>query len=713
MKVTKAYGALAPRIPFWTFATEICGISQTDSKVQLTTAQRAIWKSYDRQAGLDGDENEAYRELTGLEPWKVGEKAPPFMQLVLSRGAGKSLLLATVAVYEAVTNSYIAAPGETVAVVALAPRLKQSKDLFRYAQAHLDRPGLKPFVLRSVQGEISLINGRFLRTQAVDKAGGAARGPTYICALFDESAFLSCDGVVIDAEQWQAILAGARGVGDFHGIMSSTPNGKSGFFWETYDSNSGKDCESWQTFLGPQPLVRPDMDGALLREYKRLDEEAFEREFMCSFDAAGTERFFNPLHIKACIRDNVQSIPPNGPSAQYVAAVDPTGGSHDWMTLSVVERIDDGTVRQCLVRGWDPTINGAPTMSDIAREIVGLVAPYGINTVYGDVFGGAWVSEAFASVGIEYITRGFNGSQKVQRASLLRELSQAGRIELLDEPTQTKELIEYEKKTLKSGKVSVNHPMTKDGSDDFLDSLALATWELVGNDMKLHPPKGLLEDVKGWKKHQSSLYAGGVYKGAHVPVGNGLNASLHDIEERGDAATWLITNALRNSESAIMGPGELAFRAGVPAIQIFCHWGKDVTLQHMWMRYFLSAADENEIANAGNLPGIQAWSDIKRKIAERGKRAVIRFSWTRESVQIGNYIAPTNTVGMQPAFGPWDSPRKEWGLFPEGSKWFKYSAPRAAIDVWDRIFRQAEKERSIMKTNISHNTGTTDFERAI
>lgn len=712
MKVTHVYGALAPRIPFWTFATEICGLNEEGGKVQLTTAQSVIWKSYDRRVTLTPDECDAYVEMTGLRPWKPGGRVPPFIQLVLTRGGAKSLLLATIGVYESITNPYQAAPGETVAIVGLGPRKKQAKDMFRYAAAHLDRPGLKPFLLKEPQAEeICFINGRFMRVQAVDKAGGAARGPTYICALFDESAFLAYEGVVIDKEQWQAILAGARGVKSFHGVMSSTPNGKSGFFWETYNDFHGKENESWQSFYGTQPVVRPDMDPGVLEEFKRTDEEAFKREFLCSFDAAGVELFFNHEHVKACVHTGITYVPPRGPNVQYVAAVDPTGGSHDWMTLNVVERLEDGSVRQCLAKGWDPGIPGAKTVHEIAREIVSLIAPYGISTVYGDVFGGAWVVEAFAAVGIEYETRGYNGPQKVQRASLLRELFQSGRIALLDEPTQTKELLEYEKKTLKSGKVSVNKPMTKDGSDDYLDSLALATWELVGNDLKLHPPEGLLEGAKDWKRHHHELYAGGVYRGAYRPAGTQIAPSLDDVKSAGEAASWLVLNALRNADSALMGPGEWAYRAGMPAIQILAYLGRDATLQHMWMRYFLGAATEDEIAESGDFPLVQAWTDIKRKVATVGKRNVVQYKWVREAVNIGGYLTPVNTVGLQPAFGPWESARRAWGIFDTIPKWYGYTAPSQALDVWERIFKQAEQERMNKQTTTS--TDPSAYERAI
>lgn len=703
------YGALAPRIPFWTFATAICGISEPDSKVQLTTAQRALWKSYDRKIELTPDEADAYTEMTGLSPWRAGPNAPycsaepppPFMQLVLSRGAGKSLFLATIAVYEAVTNPYEAAPGETVAVVALAPRLKQSKDLFRYAAAHLARPHLESLVIRSIQQEICLVNGRFLRTQAVDKSGGAARGPTYICSLFDESAFLSCDGIIIDAEQWQAILAGARGVSEFRGIMSSTPNGKSGFFWETFDAHHGQQDSSWQTFLGPQPLMRPEMDQALLAEYRRADPEAFEREFICSFDAAGTERFFDAEQVTACVQEGLQGVPPQGPDTQYVAAVDPTGGSHDWMTLTIVERLEDGSVRQCLAQGWDPTQIGAPTVHEIAREIVGLVAPYGIRTVFGDIFGGAWVAEAFAAVGLEYETRGFNGPQKVQRASLLRELFAAGRIQLLDEPRQTRELREYEKKTTKTGQISVNHPMNNDGSDDYLDSLALATWELVGNDIKLHPP----ETLERWdpKKWQKDLFAGGAYPDISPEASN----TAMKIMKKGEGPAWTLQNWSKDWRYCQCSIGELAWLCGVGPVQLAQVLGRDTVLQLCWARWILGhfRRDPDVILKA-YFTALIGFEEVKMRIRDAGDtegivtydsigpgawvRGSLPCDWQPMAVKSRN---PDLGVSTVPAFQPWTQPPSEWHLAHDVSEHYDGWQDRPWKGAVNRAFTPRRRAR--------------------
>jgi len=668
---------LAPRIPFWNFATKVCGINQpkTDdeeaSKVQLTTGQRAVWKSYDRRVELTHEEGEAYREIAGKSPWKVRRKAPPFLLMTLTRGGGKSLLLATIAVYEAITNNYVAAPGETVAVVALAPLMRQAKDMLGYARAHLDRDSLAPLVDSMPANDIVLRNGRIIRVVAVDTDGGAARGPTYIAALFDESAYLGVDGKIVDADQWKAIIAGARGVSDFHGILSSTPNGEQGFFFKTFDENFGKSDTAWEVFHGPQPIMRPEMPPELLVEYERSDPEAWKREFLCDFKAGmGVEKFFLKAQIESCIQPGIIEIPPGDHTVQYVCAVDPTGGAHDLMTMTIVERLDDGTVRQCLARGWDPKAENSPTVHDMAREIADLVEPYGIKIVYGDVFGGAWVTEAFAAYGLEYETKGFGGPQKVQRSSLLRELFYTRHIELLDHPIQTKELIEYEKKTLSSGNVSVNHPMTTTGSDDFLDSLALATWELIGNDVKIHPPELLQKwDSKKWKKE---LFDGAVYP----DISPAISDTAAKIIAKGEGPAWVIQNWSKDWRYCQCSLGELAWLCGVGPLQMVKILGKDTVLQLTWMRWILSYhRNDIDIILATHFVAIPGFEDVKNKISQQGntERIVTYDCVGVNACRKGNLpgdwqpmaVKSKNTnigVSSNPAFPPWEAPPDVWRM---------------------------------------------------
>jgi hypothetical protein len=338
--------------------------------------------------------------------------------------------------------------------------------------------------------------------------------------------------------------------------------------------------------------------------------------------------------------------------------------------MTVVERLDDGRVRQCMARGWDPTIEGAPTVHEIAEEIADLIEPYGLYKVYGDVFGGAWCTEAFAAAGVEYETRGFGGPQKVQRASLLRELFATGRIELIDDPKQTRELQEYEKKTLPSGNVSVNHPNTKNGSDDFLDSLALATWELVGNDVKIHPPENMQRfDSKKWKKE---LFEGGRYPDVN-PKDSDTAAK---IIAKGEGPAWTLQNWSKDWRYCQCSLGELAWLCGVGPVQMAQVLGRDTVLQLCWMRWILAyhTLDTDVILRA-HFTSIPGFEHVKERIRRQGNtdrivtydpvgleawnRGHLPGDWQPKSVKSKN---SHRGVSTHAAFPPWTAPPEKWRL---------------------------------------------------
>jgi hypothetical protein len=446
------------------------------------------------------------------------------------------------------------------------------------------------------------------------------------------------------------------------------------------------------------------MPETLLVEYKRADPEAFKREFLVDFKAGtGVEKFFRKDHIERCIKPGVIEIPPKGPSIQYVCAVDPTGGAHDWMTATVVERLPDGDVRQCLSKGWDPTEPDAPTVNDIAKEISELVAPYGITTIYGDVFGGAWVTEAFAAVGLDYETRGFGGPQKVQRASLMRELFATQRIELLDIPRQTREFAEYEKKTLHSGNVSVNHPMTKTGSDDYLDSLALATWELVGNDVKLHPPEVMQRwDSKRWKK---DLFEGGSYPDTDPEESDTAAA----IVAKGEGPAWTLQNWSKDWRYCQCSLGELAWLCGVGPIQMAQVLGRDTVLQLQWMRWVLSYfRNDHDVIMAARFPLIQGFDGVKDQLKKQSVERVVTYdtvgadAWQRGFLPsdwqptAAKSMSPNVGVSVSDAFPPWTAPNWDSG-HDVGAIYDGWPNRPWAAEI-DRAFRKHRRRKPQEKT---------------
>ncbi len=83
---------------------------------------------------------------------------------------------------------------------------------------------------------------------------------------------------------------------------------------------------------------------------------------------------------------------------QYLAFVDPSGGSNDSMTLAVAHREPDGRAVLDAVRERRPPFSPEAVVEEFAT----LLKAYRINQVEGDRYGGEWPRERFRIHGIMY-----------------------------------------------------------------------------------------------------------------------------------------------------------------------------------------------------------------------------------------------------------------------------------------------------------------------
>jgi hypothetical protein len=685
--------ALAPRIPFWDFAKNVLGFESGKHKVKkFSPGQAAIWKSYDRRVAMTEEESDVYATMTGLDPWEPGSKPPHNMLLALSRGAGKTMLLSAIAIYEILTNEYEAMIGESVVVTVICPRVKQAKKIIKYAQGLCESSDLVKHSLDSVIDDaIRFYGGRNIIVSAADQEGTAARSDTTLVLLMDEEAFLSPNE---DKQIYESASGSGRGVKTFRSILSSSVNGEGNHFHQLFSKYHGERNKLWEIYFGPADVVYSDVLSDPDAETKSVESpDEYRREYFCDFSAGSVrEKFFNKEDVKSCIMNGITSIDKINHSTQYIAATDPSGGVEDAFTLTICERLDDGVVRQCLARAWDPSEEGF-TLNDTIDEIASLVAPYSISTIYGDIFGGQFVSEAFAAVGLDYQVRGFNNVNKLQRASCLRHLFHDKKIMILDDDKQYREIKEYESKRLPSGVISVNHP--DKGSDDMLDALALSTWELVGHDIKLHPPEQL--QVYNDKNHYK-MYTNNKYPNIY---GKGPVLSYGEIVAGGEGPKWIIDNWHKNWRTALLSVGELSHTAGIGPFPLVNHIGEKIVLEHAWMRWILAEWCKDNIdiifKNDIKFSDIQAWPEILRQIKKQGIRNVVTYescggrnlksSDIPDDWQTCIVISDSEAIGMseQSATPPWTKPMSEWGLdgiIKEIGGWSDRPWSRAVRDVF-------------------------------
>lgn len=181
------------------------------------------------------------------------------------------------------------------------------------------------------------------------------------------------------------------------------------------------------------------------------------------------ETFVSREVVEACTISGRHELPPI-PGVHYVAAVDPSGGSADSMTLSVAHRERDGRIVVDCVRERRPPFSPETVVTEFADTL----DLYHVRQVTGDRYGGEWPRERFRTQGVSYQV-----SEQV-KSDIYRDalpLLNSGKIELLDHPRLAAQMIALERRTSRGGKDSIDHPP---GQHDDLVNATLAACVLAG-----------------------------------------------------------------------------------------------------------------------------------------------------------------------------------------------------------------------------------------
>jgi hypothetical protein len=180
----------------------------------------------------------------------------------------------------------------------------------------------------------------------------------------------------------------------------------------------------------------------------------------------------------------------------YVAFVDPSGGTSDSMTLAVAHRDEQGRVLLDAVRERRPPFSP----HDVVLEFVALLKSYNIRAVSGDRYAGEWPRERFREHGIDYEVA------EQPKSDLYRDLLpilNSGRAELLDVPRLVTQLCGLERRTARGGRDSIDH--APGAHDDLSNSVAGAIVAATNFNAGLIIPDSVLEAVR---RHGHQRYGG-------------------------------------------------------------------------------------------------------------------------------------------------------------------------------------------------------------
>jgi hypothetical protein len=404
---------------------------------------------------LTDAERVIFKQLTQREH-EVCLPAEEFLAVIGRRG-GKSRAISVLATYIAALCSHSAlVPGERGILLCIAPDQDQAAIVLDYIEANFrSSPILRQLIEQRTQRAIKLTNHIDIEVRASDFR--RLRGPTYVCVIADEVAFWFNEASANpDSEILNAVrpgLATTRGPL----FLISSPYARRGELWRLYQQHFGPNGDPLILVAqAPSRTMNPSLPESVVDRAMERDPASAVAEYLAEF-RRDIESFVSVEAVRACVSANVFERPPQH-SISYRAFVDPSGGSSDSMTLAIGH---NEIGRQTIV--IDAIREAKPPFSPeaVVGEFSSLLKSYRVPKIQGDRYASSWPVEQFSKFGIIYEQAARPKSELYQAALALIN---SGRIELLDHQRLITQLTSLERRTVRGGRDSIDHP--PGGHDD-------------------------------------------------------------------------------------------------------------------------------------------------------------------------------------------------------------------------------------------------------
>ena len=374
----------------------------------------------------------------------------------VGRGGGKDSAAATIATYVAAFSKFAPhlRPGEVATVVCLAVDRDQAKIVLRYIRGYFETiPELAAMVARQTEESIELNNRSEIVVGTNNFRG--VRGKTIVCAIFDEVAFWRSESSANpDIEVDAAITPALARVPGSMKIGISTPHMRSGLMYEKWKRHYGKDGDVL-VISAPTRVMNPRIPQSVIDEAVEADPERAAAEWMVEW-RTDLAAYIDRRTLESCIAPGRFELAPVFTN-RYSAFCDPSGGSADSFTMCVVH-VEKEIVVVDAIREQKPPFSPETTISGFAD----VLKSYRISKVVGDRYGGEFPRELFRKQGITYDLSDRPASD-IYRDVLARFNS--GKVELLDLPRVVNQFVSLERRTNRSGRDSISHPV---GGHDYV-----------------------------------------------------------------------------------------------------------------------------------------------------------------------------------------------------------------------------------------------------
>lgn len=394
----------------------------------------------------DPDEWRLFEECTG----RTTPPAEPVTEAwaIVGRRGRKSATAAVLAVYQSVHRHWPRAPGETLRTIVVANSKDQAALVKSYAEAILrSRPGLARMIDGVDVETIYLRNG--LEIKCVANSFRSIRGPTVVCAIFEELAFWRDENSANpDREILRAVRPSMLGARGSVLIGISSPYAKRGLLYDKHRDHFGCNGSRVLVWVAPTEVMNPEADRDEIEAAYRDDPEAAAAEFGAQF-RDDLSSFLDADLLAPLVRPAPLERLPE-PGLAYRAFCDPSGGRGDAFTLAIGHERSDGVAVIDALRATQPPFD--PLV--VVQAYASLLKSYGIGVVVGDAYSGEWVRRAFEAEGIAYTT---SSKPKSQLYLESLPLFARGQVSLPADRRLLVELANLERRTARGGRDSVDH----------------------------------------------------------------------------------------------------------------------------------------------------------------------------------------------------------------------------------------------------------------
>jgi hypothetical protein len=418
---------------------------------------------------MTGDEVDFFRTVAQRDAPKQRVRE---LWCIVGRRGGKDSVASVIAAHSAALFSEgdRLRPGERALVMCLAVDRDQAKVVLNYTRSFFtDIPLLQHMVERETATGFELSNK--IDITIATNSFRSVRGRPILCAILDETAFWRDENSATpDEETYKAIKPALASIPSSIIIGISSPYRRSGLLYKKYRDHYGKNGDVL-VIQAPTRTLNPTIPQDIVDEAMAEDSAAASAEWMAEF-RDDISAFVSREAVEACVSVDVfERAAVRG--VTYAAAVDPSGGSSDSMTLAIGHRQDDEIIVDA-VREHRPPFSP----EDVVVDHCAVLQAYNVTSVRGDRYAGEWPRERFREHGISYELA------PKAKSDLYRDLLpviNSRRLDLLDHRKLITQLCSLERRTARGGRDSIDHPPGGGSHDDLANVVALVVDMLTGS----------------------------------------------------------------------------------------------------------------------------------------------------------------------------------------------------------------------------------------